>query len=151
MGQGSAAEDTRCRTGDSSCAKKETSMARERIWTGLTVIGLLLASSLARAATPEQILQYRPKQEGIQYSTPRPEEYASCKVHWTKPQGGPGQWLLLDPQGRPLRRLLDTNGDNRPDVWCYYLDGVEVYRDIDTDFDGEPDQYRWLNSAGMKW
>src|SRR5205809_523946 len=92
MRQGSAAEDTRCRTGDSSCAKEETSMARERIWTGLTVMGLLLASSLARAATPEQILQYRPKQEGIQYSTPRPEEYASCKVHWTKPQGGPGQW-----------------------------------------------------------
>src|SRR5262249_51254704 len=62
-----------------------------------------------------------------------------------------GTWLLLDPQGRTLRRLIDSNGDNKPDVWCYYLDGVEVYREMDPDFTGEPSQYRWLNTAGMKW
>jgi thiol-disulfide isomerase/thioredoxin len=126
-------------------------MGRKRIAAALILVGLFFGKGTAWSATPAQILQYRPRQEGIQYSTPRPEEYAACKVHWTKPADGPGQWLLLDPQGRPLRRLLDTNGDNRPDIWCYYLDGVEVYREIDSDFDGEPDQYRWLNSAGMKW
>jgi hypothetical protein len=126
-------------------------MPRVRITAGVVLVGLLVGSGSAWSATPAQILQYRPRQEGITYSTPRPEEYAACKVHWTKPPAGPGEWLLLDPQGRPLRRLLDTNGDNKPDIWCYYLDGVEVYREIDTDFDGEPDQFRWLNSAGMKW
>jgi hypothetical protein len=133
--------------------ERSLSMAGKPITVGIGVllIGLLLGSGTARSATPAQILQYRPRQEGIQYSTPKPEEYAACKVQWTKQPNGPGQWLLLDPQGRPLRKLLDTNGDNRPDTWCYYLDGVEVYREIDTDFDGEPDQYRWLNSTGMKW
>ena len=27
-----------------------------------------------------------------------------------------------------LRNFLDTNGDNVVDQWCYFLDGVEVYR-----------------------
>src|SRR5262249_19379079 len=56
-----------------------------------------------------------------------------------------------DPQDRPLRRLVDNKGDSKPHIWSYYLDGIEVYREIDTDFDGEPDQFRWLGSAGMKW
>jgi hypothetical protein len=47
--------------------------------------------------------------------------------------------------------LFDTNGDKQIDVWSYYLDGVEVYREVDTNFDKKPDQFRWLNSAGMKW
>jgi len=27
----------------------------------------------------------------------------------------------------------------------------EVYRDIDSDFNGKPDQYRWLNAGGTRW
>ena len=50
-----------------------------------------------------------------------------------------------------LRRFLDTNGDNDVDQWCYYKDGVEVYRDIDTNFNHKADQCRWLNTAGSRW
>ena len=50
--------------------------------------------------------------------------------------------------GKPLRKIVDNRGDSKPHIWSYYLDGVEVYREIDSDFDGEPDQYRWFNSAG---
>src|SRR5260370_38653901 len=125
-------------------------MAKARIGAGLVAGCLLLWGGSALAATPAQILQYRPKQQGVVCSTPTAQELDTCRVSWTKQQRG-GTWLLLDPQGRPLRRLIDNKGDSKPHVWCYFLDGVEVYRDIDSDFDGEPDQYRWLNSGGMKW
>ena len=58
---------------------------------------------------------------------------------------------MLNAAGQGLRRFLDTNNDNKVDMWCYYKDGIEVYRDLDTDFDGKTDQYRWLNTAGTKW
>src|SRR5262249_10925867 len=60
-------------------------------------------------------------------------------------------WLLRDGSGRPLRRFFDTNGDMKIDVWSYFKDGVEVYREIDTQGTGRPNQYRWLNSGGSKW
>src|SRR5262249_23650101 len=66
-------------------------------------------------------------------------------------KGNASGWLLRDAKGQPLRRFFDSNGDGKPDVWSYYKDGVEVYREIDTTFTGKPDQYRWVNSGGSKW
>jgi thiol-disulfide isomerase/thioredoxin len=50
-----------------------------------------------------------------------------------------------------LRRFADTNGDKKVDLWCYYNFGVEVYRDIDEDYNGKADQYRWLSTGGIRW
>ena len=58
---------------------------------------------------------------------------------------------MLGPDGSLLRRFADTNGDRDIDLWSYYKFGVEVYRDIDTDFDKKADQYRWLNTGGTRW
>jgi hypothetical protein len=126
-------------------------MAKARMGAGLLTGCLLLWVGMASAATPAQILHYRPKQQGVVISSPTADELNLCKVKWqeTPPKGG--IWLLLDPQGRPLRRLVDTKGDTQPHIWCYYHEGIEVYREIDTKLDGEPNQYRWLNTAGMKW
>jgi len=124
-------------------------------------VGLLLGSGATPAwgqqkrqlPTVEQMLTiYRPRQPGIVISTPRPDEYASCEVRFiegTRP--GSNGYLLLDAQKRPLRRYFDSNGDRKVDVWSYYKDGVEVYREIDTNFNQVPDQYRWLNAAGTRW
>lgn len=60
-------------------------------------------------------------------------------------------YVVKDPNGLILRRFLDTNGDNKLDQWCYYKDGIEVYRDIDTDSNSKADQYRWFNTAGSRW
>jgi hypothetical protein len=117
---------------------------------GLLTTWLISCSGVGLAATPAQILRYRPRQQGVVISTPTAAEIDACKVKWTPTSPG-GVWLLLDPQGRPLRRFVDNKGDGAPHIWCYYNEGVEVYREIDSDFDGEPDQYRWLNSGGMKW
>ena len=46
---------------------------------------------------------------------------------------------------------MDTNGDQSPDVFRYYRHGLEVYRDIDSNFNQKPDQYRWMNWGGTRW
>jgi hypothetical protein len=126
-------------------------------WTASLVFGSWLVigtSGLARAQDPRipKILTYKPRQPGIVYTIPTAQQEASCKLEIINgPQQGSNGYLLLDAQGQPLRRFFDSNGDKQIDVWSYYLDGVEVYREIDSDYNKKPDQYRWLNSGGMKW
>src|SRR5262249_2577192 len=67
-----------------------------------------------------------------------------------------GGYLLRDPQGRPLRRFYNSrftsvNDGTKIDVWSYYKDGLEVYRESATKNGDGPDQFRWLNAGGSKW
>jgi hypothetical protein len=103
------------------------------------------------APTVAQMLAFKPRQEGVAISNPAPSSENNCKVDLVKGSRGGSGWILKDSAGQTLRLFYDTNGDNKVDVWSYYKDGTEVYREIDTTFQGKPDQYRWLNSAGMKW
>lgn len=105
-------------------------------------------SSLAFAAPPtaEQALGLSPIQKGVQYDIPEKAAISKCTV--TSDASG---WIVRSDAGQMLRRFLDTNGDNKVDQWCYYRHGVEVYRDIDADFNGNADQYRWLGTAGTRW
>jgi thiol-disulfide isomerase/thioredoxin len=128
-------------------------MAKARVGAGLLAGCLLLwagTSSAWAAPTVAQMLSFRPKQEGITYTIPTQAEQDACKVELVKAGRGSG-WLLRDANGKALRRFFDTNGDNKIDIWSYYLNGVEVYREIDSNFNEKADQYRWLNTAGMKW
>ena len=58
---------------------------------------------------------------------------------------------MEDPSGKLLRVFLDTNGDNTVDQWRYYKNGLEVYRDADTDFNRKADQFRWFHTSGSRW
>ena len=111
------------------------------------------ASSAARPAespSPQQALKLTPVQKDVDYSRPGEEEIAKCKVVAFN-QNGQSGWIVEDPQGLILRKFVDINGDNRIDQWCYYKDGLEVYRDIDSDFNGRVDQYRWFHTGGSRW
>ncbi len=120
------------------------------------VLSLVIASSLGvveaagTKVTPAQALGLRPIQSDVEYDTPAEADLAKCSVQ-VKTDGGTAGWLVLDQGGQLLRRFLDTNGDNKVDLWCYYKGGIEVYRDIDADFNGKADQYRWLGTAGIRW
>src|SRR5260370_14051092 len=98
-------------------------MAKARMASGLLAGCMLLWGGAGPAlAQPSvaQMLQYKPRQQGVACSTPTPEEQAGCKV--TLEQGsrpGSNGWILLDAQGRKLRRFFDSNGDKKIDLWAY--------------------------------
>ena len=50
-----------------------------------------------------------------------------------------------------LRQFVDSNNDNVVDTWSYFRGGLEVYRDIDANFNGKADQYRWFHTGGSRW
>lgn len=113
---------------------------------------VLACGAVVQAAAPtvEQALSLTPLQKDVDYDRPGPAEAARCTIKAETIQGKTG-WVVRDASGQMLRRFLDTNGDNVVDQWCYYSDGLEVYRDIDSNFNGKADQYRWLNTGGTRW
>src|SRR5689334_24864930 len=94
---------------------------------GSLLLWTVTTSAWAAKPTAAEILRaYRPSQEGVLYSTPSAQEQSACTVELVTGKRGGNGWLVRDPQGRPLRRFFDTNGDKKVDVWSYYHEGVEV-------------------------
>jgi hypothetical protein len=125
----------------------------KRMRVGLAA-GLLLSWTGAGVAAPPDVtkmLSLRPRQEGVAYSIPTPQEQESCKVELIRGKSGGSGWLLKDPRGQPLRYFVDSRGSNKVDILSYFQDGVEVYREIDSNHNGTIDQFRWLNAGGMKF
>jgi hypothetical protein len=113
-----------------------------------------LAQGTKKPPTPQQMLDARlaPKHDDVSISTPSADELAGCTVTQVMGQSqGASGWVLLDAKKTPLRRFFDSTGRGNVDVWSYYKDGVEVYREFDTTHKGVPNNFRWLNSGGMKW
>ncbi|PHS16008.1 MAG: thioredoxin [Blastopirellula sp.] len=111
---------------------------------------LVFPASVFAAPTVEQALQFGPIQADIQYEIPDSDQIKECSI---KPEkiGESTGWVVYGSARQKLRQFLDTNGDKKVDVWAYYQNGVEVYRDIDADFNGKADQYRWLSTGGSRW
>ncbi len=109
-------------------------------------------ASLNAAAAPtlEQALSFKPTQPLVEYTIPTPEEAAKCTFRPER-ENNISAWVVRNAQGDILRRFADTNNDNTVDMWCYYLNGLEVYRDIDSNFNKSADQYRWFHTAGTRW
>ena len=119
----------------------------------LSIASIAVANvAWASAATPtvEQALNLTPVQAGVDYDRPGPQDIPKCKIVAKKINGQVG-WVVEGPDGTTLRKFVDTNGDNVVDQWSYYKDGVEVYRDIDSNFNGRADQHRWFNTGGTRW
>ncbi|MFM7037797.1 MAG: redoxin domain-containing protein [Planctomycetaceae bacterium] len=111
------------------------------------------ASAQQRQVTADQLLkQYVPIQKGVEYDTPKPEDFAKCRLVQEK-----NSYVIYGPANEPLRRFTDSNGDGPPDIYHYYRLGLEVYREIDTNGDHKarrnirPDQFRWMNWGGTRW
>ena len=113
---------------------------------------VIFNAAMASAATPtaEQALNLTPVQAGVDCDRPGAQDIPKCKITAKKINGQVG-WIVEGPDGAILRKFVDTNGDNVVDQWSYYKDGVEVYRDIDSNFNGKADQHRWFNTAGTRW
>lgn len=111
----------------------------------------LAGVAVGQSPTVEEALgRFKPIQPHVDYAVVDAAEIPQCTMTAEKGANG-AAWVIRNRQGEILRRFADTNGDNIVDQWCYYLNGVEVYRDIDSNFNKSPDQYRWFHTAGMRW
>ena len=95
-------------------------------------------------------MSLHPVQKSIDYEIPDRAILAQCKIE-TYNRNKEAGWIVRHPAGYLLRRFLDTNADKIVDQWCYYRDGLEIYRDLDTNFNNRADQYRWFNQGGTRW
>ena len=120
-----------------------------RLLVGWALLSSSALPAIAQTPSPSQMLDstFAPKHDDAVLGTPSPDERKLCTVEHIK-----GGYVVRDPNGRLLRRFLDTNSDGKFDVWSYYKDGVETYREFDTTYKtGRPNNFRWLNEGGMKW
>ena len=113
----------------------------------MTVHTALLAAAPPK---PAEALALRPIQPHVEYDFPKETEMPLCTVRVDTFGGGPA-WFVRNPQGQLLRRFADSNADNVVDQWSYFQDGLEVYRDIDSNYNGRADQCRWFHTAGTRW
>ncbi len=113
---------------------------------------ICLSTSFAAERDPQVVkaLGYTPRQSVVGYDKVAEKEVDSCTSKYETRNGFEGL-VIYNSDGQPLRRFADVNGDRQVDQWCYYKDGIEIYRDIDSDFNGAADQYRWLGTAGTRW
>lgn len=122
-------------------------------WSGQVLLALFLSSSL-HAADPSELLSkalsFRPRQPDVEFEKVTEAQMGECSIEEVTRDEGKGFWIT-GPAGQPLRWFVDTNQDNKPDRWCYYNAGVEVYRELDTDFNGTADVYRWLGTGGLRY
>ncbi len=120
------------------------------IFAGL-VLGTAPDAFAADPPSAKLALSFRPVQKKwVDYETPSEDEYSKCQVKVER-RGKASGWVVYGPEGQVLRRFSDTDGDNVVDQWQYYFQGIEVYRDLDSNNNNKVDQSRWLNTAGTRW
>jgi hypothetical protein len=113
--------------------------------------GGIASAQTKPAVTPQQLLALRPKQDAVTITTPTDAELAGCKVEVVNGANNTSAYVLRDARGQVVRRFADTKGTGKVDTKSYYLDGQEVYREIDTNGTQTPDQFRWFGMGGMRW
>jgi len=126
-------------------------LGHHRLIASLAAALLVSASPLAAAPpTVDQSLQLRPVQNNVNYDRPTPAAAKNCTVKSVR-RGTQTGWIVRDPSGQILRVFTDSNNDNVVDQWSYYHGGLEIYRDVDVNFNGKADQYRWFHTGGSRW
>ncbi|MCC9643942.1 TlpA family protein disulfide reductase [Rhodopirellula sp. JC740] len=111
---------------------------------------LLAGPATAAAPSAAAALGLKPVQDDVEYEQVESGDVEKCEVQDIERDDWSG-WEVLAEDGTLLRRFADTNGDKKVDLWCYFQYGVEVYRDVDANFNGKADQYRWMGTGGTRW
>lgn len=114
-----------------------------------TLVVALLACP-AVAVTVQDALKLAPIQDDVEYDKPTDKEAEGCKLS-TEKIANMAAYVVRGAGGQVLRVFGDSNADGELDQWSYYLNGIESYRDIDSNFDGRADQYRWFGLGGSRW
>ena len=129
-------------------------MRRTGTLLGLATAWMLAGSGAAWAQLPTvaQMLSIKPKFDDVAISNPTGDELKDCQVRSVLNSDKKNIGVeLIDSRKQIVRRYFASKDPAKMNVWSFYKDGVEVFRQIDSDMDGKVDQYRWLGAAGMKW
>lgn len=118
--------------------------AQRGLLAGCLFLGTL-GNVSAQNPSATDLLAYRPKFTEVAITTPSADEARTCEVQRIK-----GGYLLVNAKKQTLRKFVSNNGRS-VDQWSYYKDGAEVYRELDSNANGVPDQFRWVATGGMKW
>ena len=94
-------------------------------------------------------LRANPKRREHRPADARP----SRRLHGLDAQRERPSWLAGEVSGRrwSCGGLWSTNLGNVPTAGATTKDALEVYRDVDTDFNRRVDQCRWFYAAGTRW
>src|SRR5262245_8758244 len=135
-------------------------MGKLRIGFRLLAVLVLLAGlaniGAAAEVTIEQVLRFKPTQKDVDITTPTSAEVTSCTLKLEDGKSlGDGKtanaWVARDASGRVLRKFHDTTGVGGVNLFAYYKDGEEVYREILNPKTKAIDQFRWVGPAGSRW
>ena len=117
---------------------------------------LLLPAAAPAQVTLEQIMETaRPNLKGgpgVNIETPPKDQWDRCKFEPVT--GNAAGYVVVGPQGQTLRRVLDANGDGSINLFLYYDQGLEVYREWDADGaenGTKNNNFRWVNLGGTRW
>jgi len=119
-----------------------------RCWFLVGCAGLCLPLPLWAAPSVADALKLKPVQPEVPFDMPKGAELKQCTIKHVKSSAS---WVIRKPGGELLRRFSDSDKDNVVDTWSYFRNGLEIYRDVDGNFNGKADQYRWFHGAGMRW
>ncbi len=126
-------------------------LSLSRAWSLAMFAGFAWHSTCPAATpSPAAALSLKPIQGDAIFEEVEAGSVDRCRVEDIEDDAVTG-WEVIGPEGLVLRRFIDSNGDKKVDLWCYYQYGVETYRDVDANFNGKADQYRWLGTAGTRW
>lgn len=129
-------------------------MATKRITVRVLGTLALLGGAMggqARAQKAEAVLARAPMQAGVIVATPTGADIAACKVDQMAWPAGAKGVVVTDGAGKKLRQFIDTAGGANYNIYSYFVDGVESYRETASPGKGKPDQFRWLGVNGSKW
>ncbi|NNJ27219.1 TlpA disulfide reductase family protein [Alienimonas chondri] len=152
----------------SAVASRVPSRRSARAWATAAVLAaapLAVGPQTAAAqSTPPAsaiLSTYQPKVAGgpgVEIETPPESEWDKCVVEPIR--GNDSGYVVSSPDGQTLRRILDADGDNTIELFIYYNQGMEVYREWDGDgaqknAKGDSvvasNNFRWVNFGGTKW
>src|SRR5262245_55133885 len=113
---------------------------------------VVLTGSVVVAADPpsvKQALGVAPHHNDVEFDVPDPKTLDQCKIAPLQDGKATG-WLVLGPAGQPLRRFMDTDGNDIVDQFSFYKNGLEVYRDIISKQNGKEEQLRRVNISELR-
>jgi hypothetical protein len=110
---------------------------------------------LARGQDVAELMAKQPAIAGVVVTTPTAAELANCraeKKEWPVNDQGkkPTGVTIVDGNSKKLRAFIDTTGSGKFNIQSYFVDGVESFREMDTDGNGKMDMFRWLGTNGSK-